>query len=116
MDIINELRLSQATIVSISSSQDGTITTTEGQGAVDNELYLQTMATYNRNWEIPRDRIILTHEKLGGGEFGVVNKGYYLRIDGQQLPVAVKRLKGKCCIIAKLAQQLFDKFFHAQQN
>ncbi|XP_068761952.1 fibroblast growth factor receptor 4-like [Montipora capricornis] len=93
VDIINELRLSQATIVSISSSQDGTITTTEGQGPLDNELYLKTMATYNRNWEIPRDRIILTHEKLGGGEFGVVNKGYYLRIDGQQLPVAVKRLK-----------------------
>ncbi|XP_068717437.1 neuronal cell adhesion molecule-like [Montipora capricornis] len=100
VDIINKLRLnSQATIVSISSSQDGTITTTDGQEPLDNELYLQTMATCNRNWEIPRDRITITHEKLGGGEFGLVNKGYYLRIDGQQLAVAVKRLKEilNCC-------------------
>ncbi|XP_068674838.1 fibroblast growth factor receptor 4-like isoform X2 [Montipora foliosa] len=93
VDIINDLPLSQASIVSISSTQDGTVTTTDGQEAVDNELYLTTMATCNRNWEIPRDRIILTHERLGGGEFGIVNKGYYLRIDGQQLSVAVKRLK-----------------------
>ena len=112
MDIINKLRLnSQATIVSISSSLDGTITTTDGQEPLDNELYLQTMATCNRNWEIPRDRITITHEKLGGGEFGLVNKGHYLRIDGQQLAVAVKRLKGKCCIALKLSEQPFDKFF-----
>ena len=110
MDIKNDLRLSQASIVSISSTQDGTVTTTDGQEAVDNELYLTTMATCNRNWEIPRDRIILTHERLGGGEFGIVNKGYYLRIDGQQLSVAVKRLKGKCCIDLKLSEQPFDKF------
>lgn len=48
----------------------------------------------DRNWEIPRDRLVVTEEKLGGGEFGIVNKGIYLRTDGNELPVAVKKLKG----------------------
>ena len=76
------------------SSQEGTIATSDVQDVLDNKLYLQTMAIGNRNWEIPRDRIIITQEKLGGGQFGVVHKGIYLRTDGNELPVAVKRLKG----------------------
>lgn len=56
-------------------------------------MYLQGMAV-DRNWEIPRGRLVITEEKLGGGEFGIVNKGIYLRTDGNELPVAVKRLKG----------------------
>lgn len=48
----------------------------------------------DRNWEISRDRLTVSNEKLGGGEFGIVNKGIYLRTDGNELPVAVKRLKG----------------------
>lgn len=60
---------------------------------VDNEMYLQDMEI-NRNWEIPRERLKITEEKLGEGEFGVVRKGIYLRKDGKELPVAVKMLKG----------------------
>ena len=67
--------------------------TTIENDVVDNEMYLQSMAV-NRNWEISRDRLTVTEEKLGGGEFGIVNKGIYLRTDGNELPVAVKRLKG----------------------
>ena len=48
----------------------------------------------DRNWEISRDRLTISNEKLGGGEFGIVNKGVYLRTDGNELPVAVKSLKG----------------------
>ena len=65
--------------------------------AIDNELYLQGMDTENRNWEIPRNRLVITEEKLGGGEFGIVTKGVYLRTDRNKLPVAVKRLKGLFC-------------------
>ena len=56
-------------------------------------MYLKTMAL-DRNWEVPRERLVITEEKLGGGEFGIVNKGIYLRKDGSELPVAVKGLKG----------------------
>lgn len=59
---------------------------------VDNETYLKQMGI-DRNWEIPRERLEITEEKLGGGEFGVVKKGSYIRRDGQKLPVAVKMLK-----------------------
>ena len=93
MDTINQLRNSQSS-ASASSSQDGTLSITEGQEVIDNELYLQEMAAIDRNWEIPRNRLIMSTEKLGGGEFGVVNKGVYIRTDGHELPVAVKRLKG----------------------
>ena len=99
MDIITQLRLSQASITSTNSSQEGTETTTDEQENIDNEQYLQIMDTNNRNWEIPRDRIIITQEKLGGGQFGVVNKGIYSRSDGHQLPVAVKQLKGESCVL-----------------
>ena len=84
LDTINQLRNSQS-----SGSLDGTLSTTDGQEVIDNELYLQGMATVDRNWEIPRERFVITEEKLGGGEFGIVNKGVYLRTDGNELPVAV---------------------------
>ena len=51
--------------------------------------------TLDRDWEVPRERLVITEEKLGGGEFGIVNKGIYLRKDGSELPVAVKGLKGQ---------------------
>ncbi|XP_015758146.1 PREDICTED: fibroblast growth factor receptor 4-like isoform X3 [Acropora digitifera] len=93
MDLITQLRLNQSSISSTNSSQEGTVTTADEQETIDNEQYLQIMDTNNRNWEIPRHRIIITHEKLGGGQFGVVKKGIYSRSDGHKLPVAVKQLK-----------------------
>ena len=60
---------------------------------VDNETYLDQMEI-DRNWEIPRERLEILETKLGGGQFGVVKKGNYLRRDGNKLPVAVKMLKG----------------------
>ena len=84
MDMITQLRLSQAVITSTNSSQEGTVTT------IDNERYLRMMDTNKRSWEIPRHAITITQEKLGGGEFGVVNKGIYPRSDGHQLSEAVK--------------------------
>ena len=65
-----------------------------GDEVVDNETYLIQMGI-NRNWEIPRERLEITEDELGGGEFGVVRKGIYLRTNGQKLPVAVKMLKGQ---------------------
>ena len=79
MDIINQLRLSQAVTTGTNSSQEGTVTT------IDNERYVQMMDTNKRSLEILRDRIIIRQEKLGGGEFGVVNKEIYSRSDGHQL-------------------------------
>ncbi|XP_067042734.1 fibroblast growth factor receptor 4-like [Acropora muricata] len=93
MDLITQLRLNQSSISSTNSSQEGTVTTADEQETIDNEQYLQIMVTNNRNWEIPRHRIIITQEKLGGGQFGVVKKGIYSRSDGHKLPVAVKQLK-----------------------
>ena len=76
------------------SSSGGIHATTDENEVVDNEMYLQGM-TIDRNWEISQDRLLLTEERLGGGEFGIVTKGIYLRTDGNELPVAVKRLKGE---------------------
>ena len=60
---------------------------------VDNETYLKEMEI-DRNWQIPREKLDMTKEKLGRGEFGIVYKGFYLRRDGSKLPVAVKTLTG----------------------
>lgn len=49
----------------------------------------------DRSWEIPRERLEILETELGGGEFGVVIKGNYLRGDGNKLPVAVKMLRGQ---------------------
>lgn len=90
-DTINQLRNSRSTVSD--NVGDGAHSTTEENQVVDHEMYLQGMAV-DRNWEIPRGKLVITEEKLGGGEFGIVNKGIYLRTDGNELPVAVKRLKG----------------------
>lgn len=62
---------------------------------VDNEKYLKEMEI-DRNWQIPREKLEITREKLGRGEFGIVYKGFYLRRGGSKLPVAVKCLRGLC--------------------
>ena len=87
-ETINQLRNGLGHITA-----DGAHSTTEENQVVDHEMYLQAMAV-DRNWEIPRKRLVITEEKLGGGEFGIVNKGIYQRTDGSELPVAVKGLKG----------------------
>ena len=98
-ELINQLRNSHSTsTITADSTQEGTLSTMDGQEeAIDNELYLQGMDTENRDWEVPRNRLVVTGEKLGGGEFGIVTKGVYSRTDGNRLPVAVKTLKGSFC-------------------
>ena len=92
-ETINQLRNTRSSLSQ--SSSDSAQSTTEENQVVDHEMYLQTM-TLDRDWEVPRERLVITEEKLGGGEFGIVNKGIYLRKDGSELPVAVKGLKGLC--------------------
>ena len=65
MDLITQLRLNQSSISSTNSSQEGTVTTSDEQETIDNEQYLQIMDTNNRNWEIPRHRIIITQREAG---------------------------------------------------
>jgi len=89
-DAIKQLRNSRPT--ASDDAEDGSPCVTQENEVIDNETYLQCMAV-DRNWEIPRERLIISDEKLGGGEFGIVNKGAYLRTDENKLPVAVKRLK-----------------------
>ena len=89
-DTINQLRNSQSALTDDPHADPSTIDENE---VVGNEIYLQLMAV-ERNWEIPRDRLTISEEKLGRGEFGEVKKGVYLRTDGNELPVAVKILKG----------------------
>ncbi|XP_022793758.1 fibroblast growth factor receptor 4-like isoform X2 [Stylophora pistillata] len=89
-DTINQLRNSLS-----ASTDEGQLphpSATGENGVVENETYLQLMAV-DRNWEIPRDRLTISEEKLGRGEFGEVKKGIYLRTDGNELSVAVKTLK-----------------------
>lgn len=88
-ETIHQLRNSGLSL----STADGAQSATEENQVVGHEMYLKTMAL-DRNWEVPRERLVITEEKLGGGEFGIVNKGIYLRKDGSELPVAVKGLKG----------------------
>ena len=90
-DKIKQLRNSQPS--GSDNDEDGSRSVTNENEVIDNETYLQDMAV-DRNWEISRDRLKISNEKLGGGEFGIVNKGVYLRTDGNELPVAVKSLKG----------------------
>ncbi|KAJ7381901.1 hypothetical protein OS493_038361 [Desmophyllum pertusum] len=59
----------------------------------DEETYLREMGI-DRNWQIPREKLEITDDQLGRGEFGMVNKGFYMRRDGSKLPVAVKTLIG----------------------
>lgn len=90
-DTINQLRNSLSTL-----TDDGQVpdpSATGENGVVESEIYLQLMAV-DRTWEILRDRLTISEEKLGRGEFGEVKKGIYLRTDGNELSVAVKTLKG----------------------
>lgn len=48
----------------------------------------------DRNWQIPREKLEITGEQLGRGEFSIVYKGFYLKRDNRKLPVAVKTLRG----------------------
>lgn len=98
-DIVTQLREQE-----LSTRQPARSSMVEHEVA-DNETYLKAM-DINRNWEIPRERLQITEKKLGGGEFGVVKKGFYLRKDGKELPVAVKMLKG-------LIQSVKEKTEHA---
>lgn len=75
------------------NSEDGAPSMTDRGAIIDDEEYLKSL-TDDRNWQVSRDRLTITEEMLGGGEFGVVKKGIYLRTDGNELPVAVKMLKG----------------------
>ena len=70
----------------------------EDHKVVDNETYLKEMGI-DRNWQIPREKLEITGEKLGRGEFGIVYKGFYSRRDGSKLPVAAKTLRGLCFFI-----------------
>ncbi|XP_022793754.1 receptor-like tyrosine-protein kinase kin-15 isoform X2 [Stylophora pistillata] len=89
-DTINQLRNSLSTLTDDGQLPDPSAT--GENGVVESEIYLQLMAV-DRNWEIPRDRLTISEEKLGRGEFGEVKKGIYLRTDGNELSVAVKTLK-----------------------
>ena len=95
-ETIDQLRNSHSTLTDDAQHREGSNTTEND--VVENEMYLQLMAV-NRNWEIPRDRLTITEQKLGRGEFGIVNKGIYLRTDGNELPVAVKRLRGRYILL-----------------
>ncbi|XP_078348217.1 myoblast growth factor receptor egl-15-like isoform X2 [Oculina patagonica] len=68
----------------------------------DDETYLKEMGI-NRDWQIPREKLEITRETLGRGEFAMVNKGFYLRRDGNKLPVAVKTLKDNNNLTDRLA-------------
>lgn len=49
------------------------------------------------DWEIKRDRLVITNKKLGVGQFGIVKKGTYRTTSEDETsdqPVAVKVLKG----------------------
>ena len=82
---------------SASRFQEPSQTMEDGNEDVDNETYLIEMEI-DRNWQIPREKLELTGEKLGTGEFGIVHKGFYLRQDDSKLPVAVKTPRGLCFI------------------
>ena len=82
---------------SASRFQEPSQTMEDGNEDVDNETYLIEM-NIDRNWQIPREKLELTGEKLGTGEFGIVQKGFYLRQDDSKLPVAVKTPRGLCFI------------------
>ena len=78
---------------SVSGFQEPRQSVEDDRLVVDNETYLKEMEI-DRNWQIPREKLQITGEKLGRGEFGIVYKGLYLRRDGSRLPVAVKTLRG----------------------
>lgn len=56
----------------------------------------------NECWEINLNRLEVTNEVLGIGQFGIVCKGQYYRDDGNAIDVAVKQLKGAVYILHSL--------------
>lgn len=46
-------------------------------------------------WELNKYNLVLTNEKLGTGQFGMVKKGYFKKDREHRLPVAVKSLRGE---------------------
>lgn len=106
MDHISQLR-NQSTITPY--SLDDTLPTLE-----ENVEVVEGQAG-DINWEIPRERLVITEEKLGGGAFGFVHKGVYSRTDGIEVSVAVKRLKGLLLLAALPFSLLhFTLFYHLQ--
>lgn len=81
-----------------SGSQEPSQSTEHDHEVFDDENYLEEMEI-DRNWQIPRENVEITREKLGRGEFGIVYKGFYLRQDGCKLPVAVKTVRGLCLFL-----------------
>ena len=84
---------------SVPGFQEPSQSVEDDQKVFDIETYLKEMEI-DRNWQIPREKLEITGEKLGRGEFGVVYKGFYLTRDGSKLPVAVKSLTGLCAIFS----------------
>ncbi|XP_078348220.1 fibroblast growth factor receptor 1-like isoform X4 [Oculina patagonica] len=72
--------------------QEADQSTRDENEVTDDETYLRELGI-DRDWQIPREKLEITGEKLGRGEFAMVNKGFYMRRDGRKLPVAVKTLK-----------------------
>ena len=46
-------------------------------------------------WELNKYNLVLTNEKLGTGQFGMVKKGFFKKDRDHRIPVAVKSLRGK---------------------
>ena len=82
---------------SVSGLQEPSQSVENDNKVVDDETYLKEMEI-DRNWQIPGEKLEITGEKLGTGEFGIVHKGFYLRRDDSKLPVAVKTPRGLCFI------------------
>lgn len=80
---------------SVSGLQEPSQSVENDNKVADDETYLKEMEI-DRNWQIPREKLELTREKLGRGEFGIVYKGFYSKRNGSKLPVAVKSLRGLC--------------------
>ena len=83
---------------SVRGFQESSQSVEDDHKVVDNETYLREMEI-DRNWQILREKLEITREKLGRGEFGIVYKGFYLRRDGCKLPVAVKTVRGLCLFV-----------------
>lgn len=46
-------------------------------------------------FELNKYNLVITNEKLGHGQFGMVKKGYVKQDSDHKIPVAVKSLKGE---------------------
>lgn len=80
---------------SVSGLQEPSQSVENDNKVVDDETYLKEMEI-DRNWQIPKEKLEITREKLGREEFGIVYKGFCSKRNGSKLPVAVKSLRGLC--------------------